>query len=289
MKKLIVEVRANESAKKQDNGHVPFTPDEIIADAVACAEAGATVYHFHARDADGTESNRVEDYRQVLAGVRARADVMIHPTLGLFRGAEPAQRLAHVRDLAENSNLKPDIAPLDMGSNNVDRWDPERGDFRGEGFVYKNTTADLRVMAERLKAWGVKPEIALWNVANGRLMGRFIDAGLLVEPVLTLLTLAGEDFPWGHPATSAGLRAYVDNLPDRRIEWTVLAHGANLLQLAPEIIALGGHVSIGLGDYAYPELDRPSNAELVRRVVEIARTMGREVATPREGRELLQT
>jgi 3-keto-5-aminohexanoate cleavage enzyme len=288
MKKLIIEVRMNEAAKKADNPNVPYTPDEIVADALACAEAGATAVHFHARNADGAESNRIEDYRQILAGVRAKSDVMVHPTLGLFHGADPDQRLAHIRDLSENSNLKPDIAPLDMGSNNVDRWDLEAGDFRGEGFVYRNTTADLRVMAERLKAWGVKPEIALWNVANGRLMGRFIDAGLLKEPVLAVLTLGGEEHPWGHPATSAGLRAYVDNLPDRRIEWTVLGHGANLVRLAPEIIALGGHISIGLGDYAYAEFGRPSNAELVRRVAEIARTMGREVATPREAREMLE-
>ena len=288
MKKLIIEVRMNEAAKKADNANVPYTPDEIVADALACAEAGAAVVHFHARNADGTESNRIEDYRQILAGVRAKADVMVHPTLGLFHGADPDQRLAHIRDLSEHSNLKPDIAPLDMGSNNVDRWDPEAQDFKGEGFVYRNTTGDLRAMAERLKAWGVKPEIALWNVANGRLMGRFIDAGLLKEPVLAVLTLAGEEHPWGHAATSAGLRAYVDNLPDRRIEWTVLCHGANLLRLAPEIISLGGHIAIGLGDYAYAELDRPSNAELVRRVAEIARTMGREVATPREARELLE-
>jgi 3-keto-5-aminohexanoate cleavage enzyme len=288
MKKLIIEVRMNEAAKKPDNPNVPYTPDEIVADALACAEAGAAAVHFHARNADGAESNRIEDYRQILAGVRAKSDVMVHPTLGLFHGADPDQRLAHIRDLSENSNLKPDIAPLDMGSNNVDRWDLEAGDFRGEGFVYRNTTADLRVMAERLKAWGVKPEIALWNVANGRLMGRFIDAGLLKEPVLAVLTLGGEEHPWGHPATSAGLRAYVDNLPDRRIEWTVLGHGANLVRLAPEIISLGGHISIGLGDYAYAEFGRPSNAELVRRVAEIARTMGREVATPREAREMLE-
>jgi uncharacterized protein (DUF849 family) len=67
----------------------------------------------------------------------------------------------------------------------------------------------------------------------------------------------------------------------------VLSHAGNILPLVPEIVALGGHVSIGLGDYAYPELGRPSNADLVRRVAEISRTMGREIATPQEAREIL--
>jgi uncharacterized protein (DUF849 family) len=49
----------------------------------------------------------------------------------------------------------------------------------------------------------------------------------------------------------------------------------------------GGHISIGLGDYAYPELGQPTNAQLVARVAQIAREVGREVATPREAREIL--
>ena len=51
MKKLIIEVRMNETARKQANPNVPYTPDEIVADALACAEAGAAIVHFHGRDA----------------------------------------------------------------------------------------------------------------------------------------------------------------------------------------------------------------------------------------------
>jgi 3-keto-5-aminohexanoate cleavage enzyme len=287
MKKLIIEVRMNEAAKQADNAHVAYTPDQIIEDAAACAAAGAAVVHFHARKPDGAESNDVADYREIIAGIRGRCDVMVHPTLGLFHGAAPEQRLAHIRNLSEESNLRPDIAPLDMGSNNLDFWDPEAKAFKREGFVYTNSTEDLKLMAQRLKAWGVKPQLAIWTVANARLMGAFIDAGLLAEPAFPVFFLSGDGFLAGHPATSAGLRAFVDTLPDRRIEWTVLSHSGNILPLAPEIIALGGHISIGLGDYAYPELGRPSNADLVRRVAEISRTMGREVATPQEARELL--
>ena len=288
MKKLIIEVRMNEGARKADNSHVAYTPPEIVADALACAEAGAAIVHFHARNPDGTESNSTDDYREILAGIRARSNVMAHPTLGRFRGgAGPEERLSHIQALSENSNLRPDIAPLDMGSNNLDFWDPQEAAFKGDGYIYANTTADLKVMAGRLKTYGVKPELAIWTIANARLMGAFIDAGLLAEPAFAVLFLSGEGFLGGHPATSAGLRAFVDNLPARRIEWSVLAHQADLLRLAPEVIALCGHISIGLGDYAYPGLGLPSNADLVRRVAEIAKTMGREIATPDEARQML--
>jgi uncharacterized protein (DUF849 family) len=287
MKKLIIEVRMNEAAKKANNANVAYTPDEIVEDAVACAEAGATIVHFHARKADGAESNDVQDYREIIAGVRARCDVMVHSTLGLFHGATPDERLAHIRALSEESNLKPDIAPLDMGSNNLDFWDPEAKAFRREGFVYINRTEDLKLMAEQLKSWGVKAQASLWTVANARLMGAFLDAGLITEPAFSVFYLSGDGFLAGHPATLAGLRAFVDLLPDRRVEWSVLAHETSLIPMIPEIVSRGGHVSIGLGDYAYPELGRPSNADLVRRVSEISRAMGREVATPQEGREML--
>lgn len=287
MQKLILEVRMNEGARKEANPNVPYRPEEIVADALACAAAGASIVHFHARNADGSESNAVEDYCAIISGIRARSDVLVHPTLGLFQGASAEQRLAHVRHLCEVAGLKPDIAPLDMGSNNIDLWDAEKAEFRNAGYVYANPTGDLRHMASRMTGWGIRPQLAIWSLANLRLSRAFIDAGLLAEPIYAALFLAGEGFLGGHPATLAGLRAYVENLPDRRIEWSVLCHGADLLDLVPEIVRLGGHLSIGLGDNAYPALGYPANADIVRRVGEIARSLGREIASPAEARTML--
>ena len=39
---------------KKDTPHVPIHPDEIIADAKRCRDAGATIIHLHARDVDET-------------------------------------------------------------------------------------------------------------------------------------------------------------------------------------------------------------------------------------------
>ncbi len=69
--------------------------------------------------------------------------------------------------------------------------------------------------------------------------------------------------------------------------WTVANYGGNLLALAGAVVAMGGHIAIGIGDYTYPELGHPTNADLVRRIVAIARDVGREVATPEEAKRLL--
>jgi 3-keto-5-aminohexanoate cleavage enzyme len=286
MDKLIIEVRMNEVARKELRPQVPYSPDEIVADALACAQEGAAIVHFHARNSDGSESNETNDFRRIVGGIRASSDVLIHPTLGRFRDdAGPDERLGHVRALCEEG-LAPDIAPLDMGSNNVDLFDPDRAEFVGDGFVYANTTANLRYMAARLREWRVRPQHAIWSIPNLRLAGAFLAAGLAPTPAFCTLFLAGPSFLGGHPATEAGLRAYIDNLPDAPVTWSAMCVGAELFALMPQIVAAGGHISLGLGDDSYASLGQPSNAQIVREAVRIARSLGRDIASPAETREI---
>lgn len=44
--------------RKSDNPHVPIHPDEIIADARRCRDAGATILHLHARESDESPTYR---------------------------------------------------------------------------------------------------------------------------------------------------------------------------------------------------------------------------------------
>lgn len=287
MKKLIIEVRMNETARKDANPNVPYTPDEIVADAIACAEAGAAIVHFHGRDADGNETSDPEVYRQIVSGIREKSDVLIHPTLGqFFGGAGPDERMAHIKALAE-MGLAPDMAPLDTGSNNIDMFDWQAGEFVGDGAVYVNTGANLRYMAGRMREWGIRPQLCSWSIPNLRLAGAFLAAGLVPAPAFVTLVLSGERGIMGHPATEAGLRAYLDNMPDEAMEWSVLCGGREIFDLLPMILREGGHVSAGLGDTTYASLGQPTNADVVRAIAAMAREHGREVATPEEARMML--
>ena len=51
MQKMMIEAAINELATKEQNPHVPYGPEEVAEDAIACAKAGAAIVHFHARDA----------------------------------------------------------------------------------------------------------------------------------------------------------------------------------------------------------------------------------------------
>lgn len=290
MRKLIIEARVNEyMMREQGNPNVPYTPREISADAVACREAGAAVLHFHARKPDGAPEHGAAAYAEIVAGIRAACDILVHPTLGYVTLDAPAEdRLRHILDMAKDPATGPHFAPMDTGSVNVDRYNAQARRFETTTLVYKNSTETLTYFAENIRGAGLKPYLVSWNVGFTRYATAFMEMGLVDEPAYLCFCLTDNTFLGGHPGTLKGLQAHLDFLPaDKRIEWTVCNFGGNLFALAATIISMGGHISIGLGDYTYPELGRPTNAEIVARIAEIARELGREVATPQEAKTIL--
>ncbi|HYF56421.1 MAG TPA: 3-keto-5-aminohexanoate cleavage protein [Salinarimonas sp.] len=290
MRKLIIEARVNEyMMRDQGNANVPYTPDEIAADARACRDAGAAIVHFHARTPEGQPNHVADAYAETVRRIRESSDVLVHPTLGYVTlDASPEERLDHILAMARDTARAPHFAPMDMGSLNVDRYNAQARRFETTDLVYKNSTRTLTYFAEHIRRAGLKPYLVSWTIGFTRYAEAFMDMGLLDEPAYICFCLTDNTFLGGHPGTLKGLQAHLDFLPEgRRVEWTVVNFGGNLFALAASVIAQGGHISIGLGDYAYTELGQPTNADLVRRVAEIARELGREVATPEEAKQIL--
>ena len=143
VKKLIIEARINEYQSRDQNPHVPWLAQEIGEDAARCREEGASVVHFHARQADGSPDHSAETYAQAIREVRSRSDILVHPTLGYVTlDAGPEQRLAPVLELARDPQTRPDFAPMDMGSVNVDWYDPRALRFDTQGLVYSQRYGD---------------------------------------------------------------------------------------------------------------------------------------------------
>lgn len=289
-KPFILEVRANEYTMRQGSPKVPWSIDEIVADALASAEAGAAIYHFHARTLDGAPDHRLETYQEIIRRVKAQSDILLHPTLGAIALAGTAQeRLANVEALCSSDLTKPHFAPLDMGSTNADIRDPATGHFVTEELVYTNTTKTLKHFARRIPELGLKPYVMSWSVIYTRQIEAFLAMGLISEPVYLAFNMAEGHSIAGHPGTVRGLTALLDFLPPgRRIEWTACVHGGTLIPLLGTICELGGHASIGLGDYPYRELGTPGNAEIVRWVGQFTASCGRPLATPAQARDILQ-
>lgn len=290
MRKLIIEARVNEfMLREQGNPNVPYTPEEIAREAAACREAGASILHFHARKADGAPEHDAASYAETVRRIRATSDILVHPTLGYVTLDDgPERRLAHILEMAKDSATGPHFAPADMGSVNVDRYNEQARRFETTNLIYKNSTETLTYFTREIRAAGLKPYLVSWNIGFTRYIEAFMTMGLIDEPAFVCFCLTDNTWLGGHPGTLKGLQAHLDFLPrDKAVEWTVVNFGGNLFALAGAIIQLGGHISIGLGDYTYRELGQPTNAELVRRIATLARELGREIATPEEAKAIL--
>src|SRR5690242_1955807 len=106
MDKLIIEVAMNETVLRNQNPYVPYTPGQIAQYAYDCANAGASIIHVHARDAN-TGANRPQDVEltaEALARVREKCDAVFYPTYDFsFFPSYPVpaeETLRHVRELA---------------------------------------------------------------------------------------------------------------------------------------------------------------------------------------------
>jgi uncharacterized protein (DUF849 family) len=283
----IIELRANESARRIDRPNVPLSPDEIVSDAKAAARAGASILHWHARDAlTGRTSIDPALNSQVCRGVRAATDLLLHPTLGADRWQDPVERTAHVVALADDPLLRADLVPVDFGSVNIDLWDEAGLRFRSEDRVYLNPRQNLRQMLEIFQQTGLAVVSVCWNVGHIRTARAYQAAGLLGW-TLWQLVFTGDVLPDGMAATRRGLEAMVEQVPDGQ-PWSVLCVGGDALELAGWAIELGGHVSIGLGDWSYDQLGSPHNADIVGHVAAMVERAGRAVATPAQTRQLLQ-
>lgn len=269
--KLIIEVRANEYTMREQNPHVPWTCEEIVSDALACRAAGAASYHFHPRQDSGRPDLGYEATHRIVQQIRSGSDILLHPTIGAFaQDGDPRRRIANIVRLADDG-LAPDFAPMDTGSSHADLLNADCSNFTSDSVVYDNPTHSLRLFADTLRRLRIKPYLHVWNLVYLRLAATFHRLGWLDGPLWAGLCLSGEDAPIHHPATAAGLEAYLANLPDDvPTVWSVNAFHADLLDLAPRIIARGGHIAIGVGDHHYAQRGAPDNAELVRQVVEVA-------------------
>ena len=177
---------------------------------------------------------------------------------------------------------------MDIGSTNIDVYDAANRAMKTTDLAFVNTVETLQFFAGRMKALDVKPVVVSWAIPFTRTLQAFLEMGLVDEPVYLLFALSDSGYLGGHPGTVRGLMAHLEFLPrDHRIEWTVSNKVGNLLGPAALAIEEGGHVAIGIGDYPYPELGGPTNANLIRHVVTMAAAMGREPATPDDAREML--
>jgi 3-keto-5-aminohexanoate cleavage enzyme len=267
MEKLIITVAltGNVPTKKM-NPSLPVTAEEIAADVRRCHDAGAVVFHVHARDADQKPTLDINVYRANARRIKEQApEVIMQLSTGARAGKDWEERARPVR-------LLPEMGSFTTGSNNL------------PGIVYENSPPFIEYLAKVYQETEVKPEIEVFEtgmIANALFLERkgFIRAPLHFDFVLGA--------PGSMPGTIKNLQFLSESIPAGST-WSVAGIGRAEIPLSAAAIAMGGHVRVGLEDNLYmPDGSPASNPLLVEKIVRISREIGRDIATADEARSIL--
>jgi 3-keto-5-aminohexanoate cleavage enzyme len=289
----VVEVALNGTTRPERNPHVPLDPADIVADALACIEAGASIVHAHngvARlPADEAAALYLEAFEPILA---ARPDALVYPTIG--SGADMAGKLAHIERIAARIPLR--IGILDPGTM-ILGWADATGLPDPASFVYVNTYADMEVAIEQCARLRLGPSLAIYEPGFLRNVLAYWRTGHLPRGAMVKLYFGGpsgyfargEGVTFGLPPTETALDAYLEMLALERCDlpWSAAVMGGDLVRtpLARAVVERGGHLHVGLEDH---HGDRtPTNVELVAEVVALCEEVGRPVATCGEAAAVL--
>ncbi len=276
--------------------HLPITPEQITADAVGAAEAGAAIVHLHARDpVSGRPDQTPEAFARFLPRIKQQTDAVLNITTGGSPFMTVAER---VRPAA---TFKPEVASLNMGSMNfglyhlLDRYTEFQHDWERPALeatrdlVFRNSFADIEFILATCSENGTRFEFECYDISHLYNLKHFLDRGL-VKPPLFIQSVFGILGGIGtHPEDIAHMRRTADRLFGDQYRWSVLGAGSAQLRVAAIAAAMGGNVRVGLEDslWAGPGQLATSSAVQVRLARQIIEGLGLQLASPDEAREML--
>jgi uncharacterized protein (DUF849 family) len=278
--------------------YLPVTPQQIAAESVAAAEAGAAVIHLHARDPrTGQPDQTPERFLEFLPQIKRQTNAILNITTGGGLGMTLDQRLAPAL------SVQPEIASMNMGSFNfnISAAAEKRTDWlhswerpyleATKDLILSNTFAQIERGMRSLGAVGTRFEFECYDVSHLYNLAHFADRGLVKPPffvqcIFGILGGIGADHE-----NLLHMRATADRLFGSDYYLSVLAAGRHQLPFVTLSAILGGNVRVGLEDSLYAGKGKlaTSNAEQVAKIRRILEELSFEIATPAEARAMLLT
>ena len=209
----------------------------------------------------------------------ARCGAVTYGNLGAGAGLDLADRLA---PLAHDGPM-PELAPVDLGSFNLDPFDRSTRRFATEEGVYANTVATVRGMAAGIVDAGVTPVAVAWGIGSLRLLDALVLQGSWPTPVVGELVVS-DVLVFDEPGDPGRPRCVLlPFVPEVDASWSLMCALGSVLLLAELVVDAGLGISVGLGDHPHTELGAPTNADLVARVVELVVAAGHRGGRARRG------
>lgn len=261
---------------------VPVTPAEMAASAKEAFDAGASVMHVHYRNQeDGLGHLPTWDpavAAEIDAAIRdACPGVIINQSTGVM-GDDIGGPVAVMQRIA------PEMAACNAGTLNYLKT-RRSGEWAWPPMVFDNPVDKVQRFLDAMKQTETLPEFECFDVGIVRSVGLFVHNGMTERPDVNLVMGVASGMP-ADPRLLELVREYVD----ASCTWQVTAIGrAEVWPLHRKTAELGGNLRTGVEDTFYmPNGDKCSgNGQLIEAMSQLAREVGREVASPDEARALL--
>lgn len=277
--------------------YLPIKPKDIADQAVDAVKAGASTVHVHARDPEnGMPTGDLDVMGEIVSSINARCDGVVCITTGGGVNMTVEQRLAAV------PKYKPELASCNLGSINFalfpvaekfTEWKYEWEKVYLEGsrdFIFKNTFSDLDMVFKIMGEAGTKPELEAYDVGHLHNAHYYFQTRQLKNPVYVQFVMG---ILGGIASTIPHLlhmKQTAQSLFGDKCIFSTIAAGRNEFAMGTTSMLLGGGVRVGLEDNLWlgPGEMAASNAQLVEKMIRIAKEFGYEPYTPDETREILQ-
>jgi 3-keto-5-aminohexanoate cleavage enzyme len=236
----------------------PRTPGEIAAEARRCGEKGAAVFHIHGEG----------QWPEVIDAIRSSSDVIIQcgmSSLTLQERIEVFERKSDMISVILNHH---DEAFVEVECNVL------------------HTKEELSEYATACTKYGVRPEFEVWHTGSIWNLNYLIERGLLGRPYITTLFFGWPGGTWSPPTVEEYLYRR-RQMPEGCVCTVSIMHGSQI-EIVTAAIVHGDNVRVGTEDYPFNRSGHiASTSELVGEAADIAKAVGRPVATAREARSLL--
>jgi 3-keto-5-aminohexanoate cleavage enzyme len=273
---------------KEMNPNLPETKEEQTEQAYEAYKTGASIVHIHARRPDDPSkvSSDPSVFREINGLIREKCpEIIINNSTGGGPGLSLEEKMAGIYANPELASLNcgPFVTRMTFPPRKPPLWGRDQEVHRDvcTPITYGDTERYAKAMLEN----GVKPELEVYNPGQFWIVNNLIGKDLIKKPYLIQLVMG---FQTGSYPTFKNLLGLIDELPSSSI-FEVIGVGNFHVPMIAMAILLGGHVRTGMEDTIYyrrGQLCR-SNAELVERVVRLAKELNREIATPMQARKML--